>query len=77
MATKLGYLPVCDTPYETVITSDGLMVQQHTCGCERTYGRYQGFGCRTLLSTTVCDARIGICPQCSRQTSPYNDCLCD
>jgi len=77
MATKLGFLPTCNTPTERIVTSDGQMVVKHTCGCTKVYGRYQGVGVRSLLSTTVCDDRVSTCSECGRQTYPHSDCQCE
>ena len=60
-ATVLRSIQTCDTPVVENRDDGGWRVVTHACGCSRTYGAYHGFGCRNLLSTTVCDTRVSVC----------------
>jgi hypothetical protein len=77
MATVLWDAKVCDSPIvDRVVDDSGWLHVVHECGCSRTYGKYQGIGCRTLLSTTLCDAACSVCPECHKLTYPWMDCVC-
>lgn len=75
-ATVLRSIQTCDTPVVENRDDGGWRVVTHACGCSRTYGAYHGFGCRNLLSTTVCDTRVSVCRGCGMQDYPHNDCVC-